>query len=241
MSKLYLKNVTLVAVSSIKIEETIFSLLESMKEIDYYDVLLISHEIPKNLPEKIKFKKCLQIKSIQEYNRFMLFDLSKFINSDFALVVQYDGYVLRPYRWDDVFLNYDYIGAPWRRGGYFTDTKKAVRVGNGGFSLRSKKLLNVFNDLNLSFVDFNIDKFNEDGVICVYFREELEKYGIRFAPVSIASKFSCEEKLFDSDVQSFGFHTYKSDFKTKFKNIVKLFFYLLNFKFHKNIKKNISL
>lgn len=224
MSNLELKNITLVAVSSVRIEETIDALKNSMIGIDYFDVILITHEKPSYLPSSIIFKQCPKIKSIKEYNQFILFELYKYIDSDFALVVQYDGYVLRPDKWNDNFLEYDYIGAPWRKGNYFTSDGANVRVGNGGFSLRSKKLLESFNKLNISFVDRNISDYHEDAVICVFCKKELERYGIKFPQVSVASKFSREEKFSDSELETFGFHEDKHVLKDKLKNLVKNIF-----------------
>lgn len=234
MNKLLLKNVSLVAVSSIKIDETIFALMESAKEIDYFEIIFISHEEPKNLPAGIKFKKCDRLKSIEDYNYFMLFKLSEYIYSEFSLVVQYDGYVLHPNKWHSEFLHYDYIGALWPKNYYFLKTGENIRVGNGGFSLRSKKLLNIFNDLEIVFKDKNISSYNEDSVICLYCRRILETHGIKFAPVSIASMFSTEELFNDPSKESFGFHLSKIKFIHKLKRIIrnilnflkiKIFFY----------------
>ena len=69
-----------------------------------------------------------------------MFDLYKHINTDFCLVVQYDGKVSDPDLWNDDFLNYDYIGAAWTDG----------YVGNGGFTLRSKKLYDALVDMNVA-------------------------------------------------------------------------------------------
>ena len=230
MKNLELKSITLVAISSVKINETIKALEKSMEDVDYYEVILITHQKPENLPDGIKFKPCQQIKSINEYNRFMLYNLTDYINSEFALVVQYDGYVLNPNKWDDSFLKYDYIGAPWHKNSYFTVDNINIRVGNGGFSLRSKKLLDAFDELGISFANRDISHYNEDGVICIYCRKELENYGIKFAPVSIASVFSCEQKLTDSKSETFGFHTYKHKPFNGLRNFAKL---ILN-KLHTN-------
>ena len=43
---------------------------------------------------------------------FMLFMLWRVVHTDFALVVQDDGWVLDGKLWRDEYLNYDYIGAP---------------------------------------------------------------------------------------------------------------------------------
>lgn len=199
MEKIKLPNVTLVAVSSIKLADTEKALEESQKGIEYHAVKFISDQ---------------NIKSSDEYSEFVLYKLCNFIDSDFALVVQHDGYVLHSEKWDDEFLKYDYIGAPWTPNTYFTNDGAEVRVGNGGFSFRSKKLLNAFNALGLPFADNGTGFFHEDGQICSYYRKELEAYGIKFAPVEVASRFSREALLKDSVFLPFGFHNKRNITKT---------------------------
>jgi hypothetical protein len=207
--KLHLDKVTLVAVSSIKINKTLCALKKSMRGIDFREVILISHKKPFFLGKDIEFKKCEPIKSINAYSKFMLYELGKYIDTEFALIVQYDSGVIRPRKWNNKFLEYDYIGAPWPENIHFTKDKTNVRVGNGGFSLRSRKLMNIFNDQKLSFTDDDTGYFNEDGVICVYHRKRLEDNGIRFAPVEIAAMFSHETDCDESNPEPFGFHKNK--------------------------------
>lgn len=129
------------------------------------------------------------IASIADYSRFMVKTLADHIDTDFVLVVQYDGYVLNGRNWSRDFLRYDYIGAPWTRGD----------VGNGGFSLRSRKLLHALRDRRV------VDLVPEDVAICVTYRGPLEaEYGIRFAPAELASRFSFE--TLPPPVPTFGFH-----------------------------------
>lgn len=218
--KLKLPKVTLVTVSSVHLKETVQALKYSMKDIEYAEAILISHEKPEDLPLDITFVKCDKISSLDAYSKFMLFDLAKHIHTDFALIVQHDGYVVRPDRWSDDFLNYDYIGAPWPHGSHFTKDGTPVLVGNGGFSLRSKRMLNIFNELNLPFSDGETGYFNEDGVICNYFRKELEQANIVFAPTEIAQRFSLEDKSFKRNIKPFGFH--------RNKKFVPFFFYVKN-------------
>ena len=52
------------------------------------------------------------LNSIKEYNNFLL-TINPYIDSDFALIVQDDGHIVNPTKWNAEFLNYDYIGAPW--------------------------------------------------------------------------------------------------------------------------------
>lgn len=145
--------------------------------------------------------------SLDEYSRGMLYDLTNYVDTPFAITVQRDGMILRPELWTDEFFNYDYIGAPWVPDTHFTAEGKEVRVGNGGFSFRSKKLLDAFNVLKLEYTDGGKGFFNEDGQICVYYRKQLEDYGIKFAPVEVAARFSTEFTVPESTL-SFGGHRF---------------------------------
>ena len=233
-NKIQLPNVTLVAVSSVQIDETIHALQYSMEKIDFGQVLFITHEKPKNLPDTIVWKQCARLRNVDEYSRFMVFDLDKYIATEFALHIHFDGFIIRPYKWQNAFLDYDYVGAPWPEKLHYSRKGTEVRVGNGGCSIRSKKLLQARaalplflpigngrykdskgNDLSEAevpalYIRESIDTkrdgaFSEDG-ICTYFRDDLEAQGIKFAPVALASEFSREMDCFDSSPTPFGFH-----------------------------------
>jgi hypothetical protein len=110
----------------------------------------------------------------------MLSDLFKYIETTHLLNIQWDGFVVRPSAWDPEFLKYDYIGAPWKVHPHhhwppFPDVTENNRVGNGGFSLRSKKLMEFmsirFNNL-LKGKKYHDPKYYhpEDCLICRTFR-----------------------------------------------------------------------
>jgi len=122
----------------------------------------------------------------------MLHDLGNHIATDHALCVQWDGFVLNAAAWDPGFLDYDYIGAVWPQ---FSD---AHNVGNGGFSLRSRRLLKACK--TLPFEDFEA----EDIVIGRKCRSLLESHGIRFAPAAVAHRFAYERTA--PTGREFGFH-----------------------------------
>lgn len=210
---LNLKNVTLVAVSGIDPTGAVKALELSMQGVKYYDAVLIAHHKPADLNKKITFKQCKPTelaskdrKNTNDYSRFMAYNLTNYIDSEFVLIVHNDAYVLRPDKWQDSFLEYDYIGAPWPKDVHFTNEGLNVRIGNGGFSLRSKKMLDALNDLKLPFTDNGTGYYHEDGIMCVYYRKELEEYGIKFAPVPLAARFSLEKDCEESYYQPFGFH-----------------------------------
>jgi hypothetical protein len=187
-----LREVTLVAVTSVAIQATVNALKRSTREVDFRQVLLLSHEEPTGELPQITWRKIDRLKSRADYSHFMLHHLAEHICTTHALCVQWDGYVLNGAAWDNSFLEYDYIGAVWP---HFAD---AHNVGNGGFSLRSRRLLELCNGLP------NDGRHAEDIVIGRLYRPQLEVSGIRFAPASVANRFAFERS--SPTGNEFGFH-----------------------------------
>lgn len=139
-------------------------------------------------------KKIKKISSIEDYNNILLSEIVEHIHTEFSLVIQYDGFVVNPKKFTSEFLDFDYIGAPW-------DIFNYRKVGNGGFSLRSKRLLNAAKE----YAYCRPYKQSEDYFICKEIGELLEyRYGIKFAPYSLAKKFSTEDR--NVRPLPFGFH-----------------------------------
>jgi hypothetical protein len=139
-----------------------------------------------------------KISSINEYSLFMIRDLVDYVDTDYVLIAQWDGFVWNPELWDDQFLEYDYIGAPWPTNILFPGVPKHFNVGNGGFSIRSRKLQEFLKK------DQNITLHKaEDVAICQLNRAYLESNGFTFAPEDVARRFSweCMEKA-----PAFGVH-----------------------------------
>ena len=221
-----LNNVTLVCISSIKIKESLKSLVHCSKLIDFKEVKFITHsesyvnnfDLFHELPNNIKIENCRNLTSSEAYSHFIIFDLHKHIFTDYCLIVQNDGFIVNPNEWTDEFLQYDYIGAPWelKDNDYIDPSNNHIRVGNGGFSLRSRKLLEVSTKEYISFVSithgthykhFDRHYTGEDVNICVHNRSIYEKYGCKFAPYELACKFSVE-RIVDKELQksTFGCH-----------------------------------
>jgi len=208
--KIQLPDVTLIAVSSVEIEGTIFSLETSSRYIDFGKIVIVSHEKPKELPEKITYEKCPKLDGINPWNLYMFHNLGKHFQTSHCLVVHADSWVLNPTEWKDSWLQYDYIGAPWPvcYDAYICkETGEHVRVGNGGFSLRSKKLVNTPLEHNMPLLEEE-GWYNEDGNICVYHRQKMLELGIKYAPVEVAAKFSFENNVVENFGinKFFGFH-----------------------------------
>ena len=206
--KKHLPDITLIAISSILLHETIKALQKSCEKLDFGAVKLISHERPSNLPKEIEFEKCSRINNIMDFNHLAFSDLGGYIQTSHTLLVQNHAYVINPICWDNDWLQYDYIGAPWawQENSYIANTGEHVRVGNGGFSLRSKKLLELPRNLGLPLKQEQ-GFWNEDGNICCYYRREFLEAGIKYAPVEIAAHFSFENEVPENrGIKTFGFH-----------------------------------
>ena len=188
-----LTNVTLVAVTSVAVQATVDALSASMREVAFGEVLFLSDRAPPpDTDPTITWRRIEPLSSRTDYSRFMLRHLADHISTEFALCVQWDGFVLNGTAWDPHFLDYDYVGAVWP---HFTDGHD---VGNGGFSLRSKRLLNACRSLSFD------GSIVEDVVIARLCRPDLERQGIRFAPASVARRFSYERTKPTGG--EFGFH-----------------------------------
>lgn len=95
MTKLTLPKVTLVSVSSVSPERNLRALEWCSNLMNFGDCKLITDkEIDPS--EGIKVEKCRNLGSIDEYSRFMIYDLNDHIETEFALVVQPDGVLVNP-------------------------------------------------------------------------------------------------------------------------------------------------
>jgi ADP-heptose:LPS heptosyltransferase len=188
-----IKNVTLVAVDCFNYGGAVASLKKSMAQCEFEKIKLIT-DIDLNI-EGIETVVIDTISSKEDYSNFLIKELYKYFDTEYVLVTQHDGWILDGDCWDDDYYNYDYIGAPWT----YIDGRN---VGNGGFSLRSKKLQKA-----LGQDDYIEIVSPEDEIIGRFYREYLElKHDIKFATEQLAEKFSYE--LRQPNQKTFGFHSY---------------------------------
>lgn len=139
----------------------------------------------------IEYVQCPPMATVRDYSEVMLKGITPHVEGSHVLIVQWDGFILHPECWDQAFLEYDYIGAVWPQ---FPETP----VGNGGFSLRSRRLLEAMQRPEITI------HHPEDRCICVTNRPLLEhRLGIRFAPTDVADRFAVERTPWH---KAFGFH-----------------------------------
>lgn len=173
--------------------------IHSSKNIKFGKKIIYTHQKPSIDPEDFEIVIIPEIK-YELFSDFVLSNYHQMFNTDYMINFHHDGFIQNPYAWKDSFFKYDYIGAP----NYYSN---CLMNGNGGFSLRSKKIaLEVYN-LYKDRPFFK--KMPEDVVVSFFLRNELESKNIKFAPLDECVKFSLEHYLIFDDTkfeESFGFH-----------------------------------
>jgi hypothetical protein len=205
--------ITLICIDTVQPQEAILAMMKSMESFKFAKCKLFTDcngvsKKYKKYNNDIELIDIGTINNITRYSEFCLKELDDYIETDYCLTVQHDGFIVRPNLWTDEFLEYDYIGAPWpEKWGYVN------RVGNGGFNLKSKKFLQVckkiFKNIDMQ-VDIKREKgyllSNDDFLYSVVFYKEMLKEGIKYAPVELAARFSIEHPVKEMQSESFGFH-----------------------------------
>lgn len=187
-----LSDVTLCAATSVNLAATIRALEASMTQASFAKTILFTDAQDAIVPPGITLQPIPKLTSSAAYSEFMLAGLVNHITTSHCLVVQWDGHVLDSSRWRDDFLEFDYIGAAWPQ---FAD---GFDVGNGGFSLRSRRLLNALRAPEFS------KSHPEDVCIARTNRKLLESLGLRFADRTLANGFSAERE--GDPRTTFGYH-----------------------------------
>jgi hypothetical protein len=206
-----LPNVTLVALTSVRIPQTVKALEYSCQKIKFGKVKILSDIKPNNLPDYIEHEFTPKSSNIDEWNYNIIYTLPKHIDTEFCILIHDNGFVVNPESWKDEFLNYDYIGAPWPlpndNFSYRDINGNIIRQGNS-VSLRSKKLLDIPLKLNLEWKAFH-GYTNEDGYICVNYRHKYIEEGCNFANIDVAKYFSHESMIPEIEgIKPFAFHNY---------------------------------
>ena len=194
MIKINLPDVTLIALSGLDYQskEHAEALRKSCEGIEFGAVKYIQDN---------------KIKNIEDWNRVVIYDLPKYVETSHALFLHADSHVIHPELWDNDWLGLDFIGSPWpepRWKGEFEDTLGRVqRVGNS-VSLRSKKLMDL---VATQPMEEHYGNNNEDGQICIWLRAWLEDQGMQFATFWQALSFGREHTMSENkDIKTFLFH-----------------------------------
>lgn len=177
------------------------SIVRSMRELPGSRGLLLSIEKPDNLPEQVEWKKIGFLDYLQ-YSVFVMHSLYAYIDTEFCLIVQDDGWVLNGENFKDEYYEYDYIGGVCHAamcngqlwlGGSWHDQFPRVIVQNGGFSLRSKKFLEAPNKYGITHNHAaDVHLWNEDVQLSCIKRHLFAEVGMKYASEKTVRDFSLE-------------------------------------------------
>lgn len=194
-----LPQITLVALTGVgyKVEAHKEALERSQKDLEFGAVKLIQ------LPEVV---------DIDSWNKAIIYELPKYIETDFCILIHADGYIINPELWNPDWLNYDFCGSPFPlptdNFSYRDVYGNIQRVGNS-VSLRSKCLIDLAPKLKLEWKSY-YGNTNEDGFITVHNRHIYEQHGMRFMPFEEAIYFGKEAPLPENEgIDTFLFHKYE--------------------------------
>lgn len=164
--------------------------IERCKSVCNFGAVKFLTSLPTDYEHKIEIPK---LPSLCDYSIFMLKRAPSFIETKHALIVQHDGYILNVDSWNPAWLNYDYIGPL-----FIQDHAPQHMVGSGGFSFRSKSLMQFVQGLTPDWdgspestecVQEKLRSY-EDGWICHIQRNRLEREGFKFASIKDAATFA---------------------------------------------------
>jgi len=208
MQKLNLPDVTVIAFENVDISK----IEHPLKLINHYcDVgackLLTSLDVSIPIDANVEVVK-IRPTTYHDYNNFNIKDCGEslgfvgdYVETSHMLMVHHDGYILNPGAWASDFYLWDYIGAP--SIGMSDEFGSPWGVGNGGFSLRSKRLLSFMKNSPVFNAYDSRSNIHDDGFICMTNRSYLHNNGFRIAPYDVAIKFSVENMKWQNQ---FGAH-----------------------------------
>ena len=188
---LKLNNVTLLCVETREPELAHWAIDKCLGGTQFAKAVLVTNlDRISNKRSDIEYVQAPPIKTTKDYSDLLLTGIDRYVQGSHVLIIQWDSFIIHPNLWRDEFLEYDYIGPVWPH-------HPKTPVGNGGFSLRSKKLLRAIQQPGF------LKKHPEDYCICADNKDFLERLDIRIAPVDIAEQFAVERSTWHD---AFGFH-----------------------------------
>ena len=200
MSKLQLKNITLVGCTCRDYVETLLALEHCANLCDFNNIVYFSDLDPFDFIYGLKLNipnlTYVYVESFMTYDRVCIWFMTSYFKyqhlfSDFTLNIHHDGYIIRPNAWTNEFLEYDFVGAcqKW----------EVPMVMNNGFCLYSKQFIKAMEKLNLPATS---EACHPSDMILL---KNHEKMNVKIAPVTLGHQFSSEGFRWDNN-GSFGFH-----------------------------------
>lgn len=126
----------------------------------------------------------------------------RFTKWSHVLIYQTDALIMR--KIDDLYFDYDYIGAPWKNlDNWLGNNKPKYNGGNGGFSLRRVSSMLSICEMHRGIPIEQIDGSNEDAFFC--------SFNLKYPSGDDHKKFSVEEIFHPFPIGGHQLYRYLSD------------------------------
>lgn len=190
-----LKNTTLLFVETRAHEITRRVITDCVSKVNFGEVLVYTDDFDKIGLDGVRYIRCDDFPNKKLAGQFYYAHAMLGVHTDFALMLEWDAGIYDASKWRPEFFNYDYIGAPWPTSPH---EHNRLDVGNGGFTLMSKRLGHFACD--------NVSRFpvDTDWTFCRMQRHNFEAAGFKWPGRDLASFFSWE--LGPRNPEHFGFH-----------------------------------
>lgn len=203
---LRLPNVTLIAVETLVHELAHATILDCVGKVDFGEVLIYTDQ-----PEKLAIPGA-RVHSVpnwshkDQYMHFFHCNACDPVKTDYVLFLEWDAGLCDATMWREEFLQFDYLGAPW----WYTDgdgkpLPAPFNVGNGGFSLRTMRLMKFVKEKQQRYPAIS------DNQLCREYGPQIIKEGnFNWAPIEMANDFAFEgfDRLgLANTLLHFGFHS----------------------------------
>lgn len=190
-----LPDVTLVMIETLEHELAQLAILDCLNKARFGDVLIFT-----DLPDRFEgLGRVIPVPNWPSkigWSRFSWHGVPPHVRTRQTLYIQWDAWIWDPGMWRDEYLDYDIVGAPW----WYKDGKN---VGNLGFAIRSKRLIQyLYNNQG----KFPVTTDADDDLLCRKYRPQLEDAGFVWAPECVARDFAFECVRPTPDSRHFGFH-----------------------------------
>lgn len=207
---LKLKTVTLLGIDSHHPDKTLRSLIFSKRFVDFAEVVFVTDLNFPDIQSKANHHGIRLVHHTtttrEDHEYSSIEKMPEYFTTPHVIYTEWDGAVANPQAWEDRWLEHDFIGAPWPIGakGAEPPSDETNNVGNGGFSLRSKRFCQAVSQrVHQTKGKMLGTILMSDAWMCRTLRPELQKLGMYYAPVFRAACFSCEDRIYSGQ---FGLH-----------------------------------
>jgi len=187
-----LHQITLVMVATRAHDLSKIAINDCLRQAAFGDVLIYTNDQARVQIPGARYFSVTDWDNKKDAGRFYYSAAAANVETPFGLFIEWDAGIFNPGKWRDDFLAYDYVGAPWNTG-------DDLKVGNGGFTLMSKRFGDFLCKETLRF------PVTTDWDICRTHRRGIEAAGgFKWAPYEVAQDFAWE--LAPRSPNTFGYH-----------------------------------